>query len=78
MLALENIENNANLDHKSQTPSKPKGAEGKCMMELSDYNITKKAFQGMVHWKLPEKQGEKHCMLIKKHGGPFKSHNMHD
>ncbi len=30
LLVLENIENNANLDNKSQNANKPKGAEGKC------------------------------------------------
>ena len=73
MLMLENIENYANLDHKLQTPSKPKGDERKCMMELSNYRIPKQARQGLVHWKLPEKQGKKHCVLCKKHGGPFKA-----
>ena len=76
VLMLENIKNNADLDHKSQNPSKPKGAEGKHKMELSNYHIPKKARQGLVHWKQPERQGEKHCMLCKKHGGLFKSHNM--
>ncbi len=76
LLVLENIENNANLDNKSQNPNKPKGAEGKCKMDLNEYCIPKKARKGLVHLKLPEKQGEKHCVLCKKHGGPFKSHNM--
>ncbi len=58
LLVLENIENNADLDHKSQIPSKPKGVEEKCKMESSDYHIPKKACQELVHWKLPEKQGE--------------------
>ena len=44
-------------------------------MELSKYCIPKKACQGLVHWKLPERQREKNCIPCKKHGGPFKSHN---
>ena len=32
-LVLENIENNTNLDYKSQNSNKLKGAEGKCKME---------------------------------------------
>ena len=51
LLMLENIENNANLDKKSQNPSKPKGAEGKCKMDLSKYRIPMKAQKGLVHWK---------------------------
>ena len=43
LLVLENIENNANLDNKSQNPNKPKGAEGKCKMDLNEYRIPKKA-----------------------------------
>ena len=75
---LENIENDADLENKSQNLNKPKGAEGKCKMDLNKYHIPKKACKGLVHWKLPEKQGEKHCVLCKKHGGSVKSHNTCD
>ena len=47
-------------------------------MDLSKYHISQKAQKGLLHWKFSEKQGEKHCLLCKKHGGPFKSHNTHD
>ena len=40
---LENTENNVDLDNKSQNPNKPKGAEGKRKMDLSEYHIPKKA-----------------------------------
>ncbi len=33
LLILENIDNNANLDNKSQNSSKSKGPKGKCKME---------------------------------------------
>ena len=72
LLVLENVKNNAYLENKSQNPNKPKGVEGKCKMDLSKYCIPKKACKRLVHWKLPEKQGEKHCMLCKKHGGRSK------
>ena len=77
LLELENIKNDVNLDHKSQNPSKPRGAEGKCKRGLSEYCIPKEAHKGLVHWKLPERQGEKQFMLCKKQG-PFKSHNTCD
>ena len=67
VLMLENIKNNADFDHKSQNPSKPKGAKGKCKMELSNYHIPKKACQGLLNWKLPERQEEKHCVLLCNH-----------
>ena len=67
LLVLENIENNADLDPKT---SSSKGAEGKRKMESIDSRIPKK----------PKKVGwtDKHCVLCKKHGGPFKSHNTRD
>ena len=70
LLVLENIENNANLDYKTTNPNRPKGAEGKCKAKSTDSQIPKN----------PKKVGwtDKHCVLCKKHGGPFKSHNMHD
>ena len=43
---------------------------------VSKYRIPKKACQGLVHLKLPERQGTKYCVLCKKHGERFKSHNM--
>ena len=70
LFVLENIENNADLDPKPSNPSKPKGAEGKRKMESIDSRIP----------KTPKKVGwaDKHCVLCKKHGGPFKSHNTRD
>ena len=70
LLMLENIENNADLDPKTSNPSKPKGAEGKRKMESIDSQTPKK----------PKKVGwtDKHCVLCKKHGGPFKRHNTRD
>ena len=70
LIMLENIENNADLDPKPSNPNKPKGTEGKCKMESTDSRIPKK----------PKKVGwtDKHCVLCKKHGGPFKSHNTCD
>ena len=67
---LENIENNINLEYKSPNPSKSMGAKGKCKMESIDSWTPKK----------PKKVGwpDKHCVLYKKPGGPFKSHNMCD
>ncbi len=67
---LENIENNADLDYKPTNPNKPKGAERKCKMELIDSRIPKKTKK--VGWT------NNHCVLCKKHGGLFKSHNMRD
>jgi len=68
LLILENIKNDVDLDYKPTNPNKPKGAEGKCKMESIDSRILKK----------PKKVGwtDKHCVLCKKHGGAFKSHNM--
>ena len=70
LLMLENIENNANLDPETSNPNKPKGAEGKRKAEFTDSQIPNK----------PKKVGltDKHCVLCKKHGGPFKSHNTRD
>ena len=70
LLMLENIESNADLDPKPSNRNKPKGAEGKRKMESIDSRIPKK----------PKKVGwaDKHCVLCKKHGGPFKSHNTLD
>ena len=58
------------MDYKVQVSTKTKGAEGKGNMELIDSPYPKK----------PKKVGwtDKHCILCKKHGGSFKSHNMHD
>ena len=67
---LENIKNNANLVYKSPNPNKLKGAEEKHKMESINSWIPKKP--KMVGWTY------KHCILCKKHGGPFKSHNMRD
>ena len=49
---------------------KPNGAEGNCKMECIDSRIPKKS----------EEVGfsDKQCVLCKKHGGPYKSHNTHD
>ena len=55
LLILENIKNNADLDNKSQNPTKPKGAEGKCKMDLIKYRIPKKAQKSLVNWKFSEK-----------------------
>ena len=41
LLVLDNIKNNINLDYKSANPSKSKGAEGKCKMELINSWIPK-------------------------------------
>ena len=42
VLILENIENNANLEYKSQNPNKSKGIERKCKMESNNSWILKK------------------------------------
>ena len=70
LLVLENIENNAESDYKSPNPNKSKRAEGKRTMKSINSWFPKK----------PKKVGwtDKHCILCKKHGGPFKSHNMRD
>ena len=69
LLVLANIENNANLDHKTTNPNKPR-AEGERTVESIDSRIPKKT----------KKKGwaDKHCVLCKKHEGPFKSHNTRD
>ena len=46
LLVLENIENNAELDYKSQNLNKSKGAEGKCKMESINSQIPKKNQEG--------------------------------
>ena len=68
MPVLENIKNNAELDHKPLNTIKAKGAEGMVKMESLDLCIPKK----------PKNVGltNKYCILCKKHGGLHKSHNM--
>ena len=70
LLVQENIENNADLDYKPTSPNKPKGAEGKRKVESTNSQTPKKPKK--VSWT------DKHCVLCKKHGGTFKSHNMCD
>ena len=61
LLVLENIKNTAELDAKSSSANKAKGADGKCKIESMDSPICKN----------PKKVGwtEKHCMLCKKMEG---------
>ena len=42
LLVLQNIESNAEVDYKAQNPTKTKGAEGKCKMEVIGSCILKK------------------------------------
>ena len=42
LLALENIENNTGGEYKAQSPTKMKGADGKCKLELIKSCIPKK------------------------------------
>ena len=65
LLALEKIENNAEVDYKAQNPTKMKVTEGKCKMELIDFCIPKK----------PKKVGwtNKCFFHCKKHGGCSKA-----
>ncbi len=57
LLILENIENNAYLDNKSQNPKSQKGLR-EMQMDLNEYHIPKKARKGLVYWKFSEKQGK--------------------
>jgi hypothetical protein len=70
LLTLEKIKNNAKVETKPPIVIKPKGAEGKCKMESIDSHIPQK----------PKKVGfsDKQCILCKKHGRPYKSHNTRD
>jgi hypothetical protein len=70
LLILEKIENNAEVEAKPPTATKPKGAEGKRKMESIDSRIPKKSKQVGF--------SNRHCALCKKHGGPQKLHNNHD
>jgi hypothetical protein len=45
LLILEKIENNTEVENKSPSVIKPKGAEGKCKMESIDSHIPKKSKQ---------------------------------
>ncbi len=67
LLVLENIENNVELDTKPTSLTKARGAEQKRKMESEDSRIPKK----------PKKVGwtEKHCVLCKKHGDAYTTHN---
>jgi hypothetical protein len=68
LLILEKIENNAEVEAKPLTVTKPKGAEGKHKMESINSCIPKKSKQVGF--------SDKHCALSKKHGGPHKSHTL--
>jgi len=70
LLILEKIENNTEVEIKPPNAIKPKGAEGKCRMELIDSSITKKSKEVGF--------SDKQCAQCKKHGGLLKSNNAHD
>jgi len=70
LLILERIENNAEVEAKPPSVIKSKGAEGKCKMESINSRIPEKSKQVGF--------SDKQCALCKKHGGPYKSHNIHD
>ena len=70
LLILEKIENNAEVEDKPPTATKPKGAEGKRKDGVYRFPHSQKVKQvGFI---------DKHCALCKKHGGPHKSHNTRD
>ncbi len=60
LMVLENIESNVELDNKSPSKDKAKGADNKCKMANIEARTPKKAKKGWT---------EKHCSLCKKHGG---------
>jgi hypothetical protein len=70
LLILEKIKNNAEVETKSPSMNKPKGAEGKCRMESIDSCIPLKSKQVGF--------SDKQCALCKKHGGPHILHNTRD
>jgi hypothetical protein len=57
LLILEKIMNNAEVEAKSPSEMKPKGAEGKCKMESIDSHIPKKTKQASF--------SDKQCTLCK-------------
>jgi len=70
LLILEKIESNTEVKTKPHSVTKPKGAEGKCRMELIDSHILIKSEQ--------EGFDDKQCALCKKHGRSHKLHNTCD
>jgi len=67
---LEKTENNAEVEAKPPITIKSKEAKGKRRMESIDSRIPKKSKQ--------EGFSDKQCVLCKKHGWLYKSHNTRD